>query len=127
MRGRWRASRRFLAIAVFGGVDLDLREVQLAGDRFTIFSLAIFGNNNVYVPEGIEVDLLGFAVLGCNEEHGAEGEVHPGSPLIRIHALSILGRTDAHHLAASSGNKIADFLRRAVQRGLAGPPPRGTR
>jgi hypothetical protein len=121
LRGRWRAARRFFAVATFGGVDLDLREAQLDPGGLTIFSLAVFGGNDFYVPQGIEVDLIGLGVFGGNDEHGSEGEIHPGSPLVRIIALSVFGGTDVYHVPAGSGMRLG-ALRRAARGRLPGPP-----
>jgi hypothetical protein len=102
LRGRWRAGPRLVAVALFGGADIDLREAQLDAGRLTIVSLALFGGSDVYVPQGIEVDVAGFALFGGHDEHGSEGEIHPASPLVRIVGLSLFGGMDVHHVRASS-------------------------
>ncbi len=84
LTGRWRAARRLWSIAVFGGADIDLAQAQLAPEGLTIVSIAVFGGNDLYVPEGIEVDVTDFAIFGGSDRHGREPEPHPGAPLVRV-------------------------------------------
>lgn len=63
-RGRTRLGMRTLAASGFGDLDLDLREVTVDHWRTTVTVLAAFGNVDVYVPEGINVEVSGITVLG---------------------------------------------------------------
>jgi hypothetical protein len=101
LQGRWRVARRLFALCIFAGVDLDLRRAELSDPVVTIFLLTAFGGADVYVPQGVEVDLRGFAVFGGNDERGEEGEIHHGAPLVRVVALTVFGGVDVHHVPAS--------------------------
>ena len=101
LEGRWRVARRFFALCIFAGVDLDLRRAELSDPVVTIFLFTAFGGADVYVPQGVEVDLRGFAVFGGNDERGEEGEIHHGAPLVRVVALTVFGGVDVHHVPAS--------------------------
>ena len=68
--GRIRIGRRVTCLTAFGNVDLDLREATLDSDVVTIVAVGLFGAIDVYVPEGIEVDLHGLAILGHKGEGG---------------------------------------------------------
>jgi hypothetical protein len=76
--GRSRADAR----ALFGDIHLDLREVIVHDDLAEISALALAGNLCVDVPEGVEVELTGFDVLGdregCVDAKG--GRFRPASP-----------------------------------------------
>ena len=52
---------------------------------------ALFGNLTVDVPEGLEVELTGFDVLGDRELRLASVPRRPGTPLIRVRAYGLLG------------------------------------
>lgn len=121
LRGRWRAARRMFVVTIFGGADFDLRSARLDGRGLTIFSFALFGGTDVYVPQGVEVDLIGFGLFGHNGEHGTEGDIHPGSPLVRVVALSLFAGTDVWHVPPGAGDKLRDLIR-ATRQGAAGPP-----
>jgi hypothetical protein len=101
LQGRWRVARRLFALCICAGVDLDLRRAELSDPVVTIFLLTAFGGADVYVPQGVEVDLRGFAVFGGNDERGEEGEIHHGAPLVRVVALTVFGGVDVHHVPAS--------------------------
>ena len=71
-RGRWRVPRRSFVLTLFGGSDLDLRHAEIDSDVVTIWVFDIFGGADLYVPEGVEVDVGGFALFGGIDEHGAD-------------------------------------------------------
>ena len=114
LRGRFRVPRRSFMLNLFGGSDIDLRQAELDAPVATYFALNLFGGGDIYVPEGIEVDLISFALFGGNDECGSEGEVHPGSPLIRVVALSLFGGMDVWHVPAGREGSLRE-LRRAVR------------
>ncbi len=60
--GRIRVRRRVGSLMGFGNIDLDLRQATLAAEVITIVAVGVFGAIDVYVPEGVEVDLHGFAL-----------------------------------------------------------------
>jgi hypothetical protein len=111
LMGRWRAPRRLFTLALFGGIDVDLRQTELDRPRLTIFVLTLFGGSDVYVPHGVEVDVSGLAVFGHNVEWGDEGELHPASPLVRVVAITIFGGTDIRHVPAGSTASLRELIR----------------
>lgn len=114
VRGRWRAAPQSYVLDCFGGSTIDLREAALEPET-TFFAVSVFGGSDFYVPEGIEVDLSGFAVFGGNDERGDEGIVHPGAPLVRIVAVSLFGGCDVWHVPRGATGKPRE-LRRATRK-----------
>jgi len=114
LRGRWRTRRRLYTLALFGGIDVDLRDAELGSDALTIVALTLFGGSDVYVPQGVEVDVGGIAVFGHNAVRGEEGELHPRSPFVRVVALTLFGGTDIRHVPARSTASLKE-LRRAKE------------
>lgn len=92
--GRLRVPRWVAGMTVFGNIDLDLRQATLEGDVITIVALGIFGTFDVYVPEGVEVDLHGFALGGHKRANGNDPLPQPGTPLVRVFAVSIFAGMD---------------------------------
>jgi Domain of unknown function (DUF1707) len=92
--GRLRLRRRALCISLFGNVDFDLRQATLEGDVITIVAVAAFAALDVYVPEGVEVDLHGFTVGGHKNAQGSDVEPLPGTPLVRVYALGLFAGMD---------------------------------
>lgn len=89
--GRWRLPGALRARALFGDLHLDLREVTVCDDVVAISAVTLFGNLTVDVPEGVEVELTGFDVLGDRELRLAPVPRRPGTPLIRVRAHGLLG------------------------------------
>ena len=92
--GRLRVPRWVAGLTVFGNIDLDLRQATLEGDVITIVALGMFGTFDVYVPEGVEVDLHGFALGGHKRANGNDPPPQPGTPLVRVFAVSIFAGMD---------------------------------
>jgi hypothetical protein len=89
--GRWRPARRERAVAVFGGVDLDLREAELPAGGLHVSAWAVFGGVHLLVPDGVRVELSGFSLFGGREVH--EGADLPGSDayVVHVHAVAVFG------------------------------------
>lgn len=90
-RGRWRVRNRTWILALMGGVDLDLREAELPVGDVEITAWAIMGGVDVRVPEGVRVEIGGFALMGANGSQGAAGPPPPGAPTVRVRAYSVMG------------------------------------
>lgn len=90
-RGRWRPARVNRAIAFMGGVEYDLREAELVGPVIEIKIFAFMGGASVIVPEGIRVETSGFAFMGGREEHIADVPPVPGTPVVRVQSVAIMG------------------------------------
>jgi hypothetical protein len=106
--GRWRLPRLSVALVAFGDADLDLRQAELGGPAVSIKAFLFFGNVDLYVPEGVEVDLGGLTVFGHRREWGKDVPPVPGTPLLRVNVFALFGTADVWR----------------VPRGLAGRPIR---
>jgi hypothetical protein len=90
-KGRWRPGERCVSVAVMGGCKLDLRDAEITGSRLTINAVAVMGGVTVIVPEGIEVDVSGLSVMGGKDVRVADVPPRPGTPVIRVRTLSVMG------------------------------------
>ncbi len=64
-RGRWSLRSRTTAVRLIGDVELDLRGALISGDdEITINAFGLIGDAVVIAPEGVEVELTGFSLLG---------------------------------------------------------------
>ena len=97
-RGRWRIGRRLTSVAVMGGNDIDLRHAEIDDDEVTIVAVAVMGGMDIYVPDSVEVQVGGFALMGGNGERGSTRAPRPGAPRIRILAYSLMGGIDIWRL-----------------------------
>lgn len=108
-RGRWRAPERIKALACMGAVVIDLREAELESDHIVIEAFALMGSVEVVVPEGVDVELTGVAVMGAKESRVLQAPV-PGAPFVHVRALAVMGAVEVRS-------------KRGRRRGLPGPPP----
>jgi hypothetical protein len=95
-RGRWRIGARCTVVNVMGGADLDLTDAIVEAPVTEIRVFSLMGGSNVYVPDGVHVELRGFAFMGANDlktKRRSAGP-QPGAPSVRVRAYSVMGGTD---------------------------------
>ena len=92
-RGRLRLRGWTVAGSAFGDLDFDLREATIDMPATDVTVLAAFGNVDVYVPEGVNVDVGGITVFGHRREWGPDTG-HPEAPTVRIRVLGCFGTVD---------------------------------
>jgi hypothetical protein len=95
-RGVWSVPARLRAIALIGGVEIDLREAILTAAVTEIRAFAIMGAVVVRVPPNVRVESDGIAILGGFEdqlEHPAAA--NPSAPVVRLTGFSFMGGVEA--------------------------------
>jgi hypothetical protein len=92
-RGRLRLRRRALAASGFGDLDFDLRDVTVDRWRTTVAVLAVFGNIDIYVPEGINVEVSGLTVIGHRRDWGRDPS-RRDAPTIHVRVLGFAATID---------------------------------
>jgi Domain of unknown function (DUF1707)/Cell wall-active antibiotics response 4TMS YvqF len=90
-RGRWRLARETNVVCVMGGAELDLRHAELEDLDSTITVVAVMGGAEIIVPEGVDVDVEGFAFMGGKEFTPAKTAPPPSAPSVRIKAYAFMG------------------------------------
>lgn len=95
--GRMRIRRRSTAVSLFADVDLDLRQAEIESERTTVNILTFFGNVDVYVPAGVNVDLGGMTVIGHRRMWG-EASGPRTAPAVYVRSLSLFGTVDVWHV-----------------------------
>jgi hypothetical protein len=95
-RGRWRPARETTALAVMGNAVVDLQGAEFEGDELKLNAIAWMGGVEIIVPEGVEVELSGFAIMG-DRSMKLEGGVFPDAPLVRVDAYAVMGSVDIRH------------------------------
>ena len=88
-KGHWRVPRRSKAVAVFGGVALDLREAEFTARETYMTVTAVFGGVEIKVPEGVEVHLTGWAAFGGKASK--VGPARPGAPVLHLRCQIAFG------------------------------------
>jgi hypothetical protein len=88
--GRWVVPRKYVSVAVMGGVELDLREAQFSEPVVTLHAYAFMGGIQITVPEDVEVDVSGVAFMG-GFDHNDSGPGVPGAPQVRVLGFALMG------------------------------------
>jgi Domain of unknown function (DUF1707)/Cell wall-active antibiotics response 4TMS YvqF len=115
--GRVRVRRRVFCLMGLGNIDLDLRQATLEGDVITVTALGVFGAIDVYVPEGVEVDVHGFALGGHKRANGNDPPPQPGTPLVRVFAVSVFAGIDVWRVPAAWSQKTWREVIRGIRSG----------
>jgi class 3 adenylate cyclase len=133
-KGRWRLRDKTNAVAIMGGCQLDLRNAEVEGPDVLINAIALMGGIEIIVPEGIEVELGGIAIMAGKDARRLKiVPPLPGSPIIRVRVFAFWGGVTVRSKPAHSGRKDGDeralgHAERSVDpRPVRGETPRGSR
>ncbi|MGH3625784.1 MAG: DUF1707 SHOCT-like domain-containing protein [Sciscionella sp.] len=92
-RGPWVVPPRYTAVAIMGGVDLDLTEARFSERETVIYVVAIMGGVDIIVPEDVNVRVDGVGILGAFDNR-AGSQAPEGSPLVRVTGIAVMGGVD---------------------------------
>ncbi|HEX6759032.1 MAG TPA: DUF1707 domain-containing protein [Propionibacteriaceae bacterium] len=88
--GRWRVRKNIQALALFGGIDLDLRNAIFEAPVVEISGFWCFGGLDIKVPEGIDVRDQTAGVFGGTDIRDI-GDPAPGAPTVVIKGMTLFG------------------------------------
>jgi hypothetical protein len=88
--GRWRVRKNIQALALFGGMDLDLRNAIFEAPVVEISGFWCFGGLDIKVSEGIEVRDQTAGVFGGTDIRDI-GDPAPGAPTLVIKGMTLFG------------------------------------
>ncbi len=89
--GRWRLQPQAHAVAVMGDCRIDLSGAELSAAESHITVISVMGSVRILVPEGVDVDVDGLAIMGTKSWRGGEIAPPPGAPRIRITVVALMG------------------------------------
>jgi hypothetical protein len=114
-RGRLRLRGRAVAASVFGDLDFDLREATIDHGETAVTVLAAFGNADVYVPEGVNVDVGGITVFGHHRDWGRDAG-RPDAPTVQVRVLGLAGTVDVWRVPHDMQGSYSDIFRQLKDR-----------
>ncbi len=95
--GRWRMRRSTQALALFGGIELDLRQAVFEAPVVEISGFWCFGGLDITVPAGIEVRDQTAGVFGGTDVRDVGNPVPgAGAPVLVIKGMSLFGGVSVH-------------------------------
>lgn len=117
-RGRLRLGRMALAVSLFGDLDLDLRDASVDRHSTSIMALGVFGNADIYVPEGFNADVSGIPIFGHLRDRGRDVG-RPDAPTIRVRMFGIFGTVDVWRVPGD----MRDSSYKEIIKGIRNPRP----
>ncbi|MDH6134997.1 hypothetical protein P3T37_004407 [Kitasatospora sp. MAA4] len=110
-KGRWRVGSHLKAVAIFGGVEIDLTDAVFESPEVVIDVTAVFGGVEIRVPENVSLHGGGVGIFGAfdvREQTAAD----PYAPVVRIKGAAVFGGCDAK---PSRGKKLKEWVRRQLE------------
>ena len=89
--GRWRVAANCLVLNIMGGSDLDLNDAELSDPVTTIRVISIMGGSGIRVPDGVDVQVSKFALMGGHDVKLSPDPPPAGAPVIHLQMLAIMG------------------------------------
>jgi hypothetical protein len=115
-KGRFRAGRSLKAVAVFGGVEIDLTEAVFDAQELVIHCTAVFGSVEIRVPEHVTLRGGGAGIFGGFDVRQQEG-TGPHGPVVTIKGMAVFGGVEAK---LRRPGKLAAMARETARRFLEG-------
>jgi hypothetical protein len=105
--GRWVVPDRLPVLAIFGEVELDLREALLQSGRTVVYATLIAGTIHLIVPDGVFVETTGTPMLvrkvsrtarepaqratGTSPLQPGQGQPETGQPVVEVRTVGFGG------------------------------------
>ncbi|SFF46606.1 protein of unknown function [Actinacidiphila alni] len=110
-KGRWRVGHKITAVAIMGGVEIDLTEATFTSPELVIHCTAIMGGVSIKLPEN--VTLRGGGVVGIMGGSDVKAFEAPdaNAPVVRIDGFAFWGGVEAK---AKRGKKVKDWTKKQL-------------
>jgi hypothetical protein len=109
-KGRWRVGPRIKAVAVFGGVEIDLTDAVFESPEVVIDVVAVFGGVEIKVPENVSLHGGGAGVFGGFDVRQQEA-ADPYAPVVHVRGAAVFGGCEAK---PKRGKKLKEWVRKQL-------------
>ena len=103
-KGAWVVPASFSAVAVMGGVELDLTEAVFTSTEVTVTAFSLMGGIEIKVPDDVVVKEDGIGIMG-----GFDSSVPPAHPqaraYIRVRGVALMGGVEVRRLSDKERRK----------------------
>lgn len=119
-RGRWRVGQQNVSVALMANCELDLRQATLEGPDPQFTAVALMGSTTIIVPEGVHVELSGFAPMGSLDSRVRDVPGQPDLPVtsIRVIGFAVMGSITVKSRPRDEqplGELFQDGIRRRIE------------
>jgi hypothetical protein len=91
--GQWIVPSEIRIITIFGGADIDFTDAIFTTPNVTIKILCMFGGDNIYVPENVNIVSKAFCIFG-GIDNSAPSIASRQAPTLTIEGLVLFGGLD---------------------------------
>jgi hypothetical protein len=96
--GSWVVPGAFFAVAVMGGIELDLREARFTQRETTIWVGAVMGGVNIAVPDDVQVRVHGLPLMGgFGVSQSTPSVVDPDAPVVHVRGVAVMGGVNVEY------------------------------
>lgn len=111
-KGRWRVGNRITAVAVMGGIEIDLTEATFTSPELVIHCTAVMGGISIKVPENVTLQGSGvIGIMGGADVRAFEAP-DPHAPTVRVVGVAFWGGVEAK---AKRGKKVVDWAKKRLE------------
>jgi hypothetical protein len=89
-KGRWRTGGKLNAVAIMGGIDIDLSEAVFAEPELVIRVFTLWGGVDIKIPEGVTVRDHGLGIMGGFDVHEQYTD-DSNAPVVVVKGVAIMG------------------------------------
>ncbi|UUN27107.1 DUF1707 domain-containing protein [Streptomyces sp. FIT100] len=116
-KGGWTVGRRFTAVVIQAGGEIDLRDANFEDREVVIRCFTLMGGIQVTVPPDLDVDVQGFGFMGGFGEAGGDGtRPSPGSPRVTITGFALMGGVGVERkLRKADKRRLKEARRRELE------------
>ena len=114
-RGRLRLRRWTFAASALGDLDLDLREATIDKPKTAVTVLVALGNADIFVPEGVNVDVGGITLFGHRREWGRDVS-RPDAPVVHVRVIGCFGTVDVWRVPHDMHGSYSEIFRQLEDR-----------
>ncbi len=90
-RGVARLPEHTNVVTVMGESKIDLRNSLIESQEIALHLYVMMGEQQVIVPEGVEVEVTGFVFMGEKKVNVRDVRPRPGVPRLHIRAIGMMG------------------------------------
>ena len=91
-KGLWEVGPSHTAVAIMGGVEIDLRQARFTTRETVIRAFGIWSGIDIYVNAHTRVIVDGVAIMGAFDQarDKVQPELGPDSPLVRVTGFALM-------------------------------------
>ncbi|WP_280718657.1 DUF1707 domain-containing protein [Kitasatospora sp. MAP5-34] len=109
-KGRWRVGSHLKAVAIFGGVEIDLTDAVFESPEVVIEVTAVFGGVEIKVPENVTLQGAGVGIFGGFEVQ-EQTSADPYAPVVLVKGAAVFGGCEAK---PRRGKKLKEWVRKQL-------------